>query len=1146
MPIHSIEPNGLDRGFALRGRLRLLLGLALALVLAGPALAQSVLGTIRGSVTDPSGAVVPGAAILVVDEATGIPRALATDAKGSFEASNLQPGTYRVEVTTPTPNFKKWERSGIVLRAAGTMRVDVRLELGALTETITVSGDALNVITTESPAIARGLDAQQLRDLPRSGRDIQGFLFLNPNVVGGFDDLQFLGGRTYGVSYVQDGQASTNAIFGTIGNSAPGLDAISEMQVLSNSYSAEYGGLAGVVVTTKRGGNKYNGGLFYDYNSNSLNALSYGQKLTGAERGDPNSDTNEHRWGVSFGGPLKSGKTFFFVNYEGLHDKSITGGGRATVPTAAMRNGDFSGASFKVIDPLTGQPFPGNRIPANRLDPAARSIIDFFYPLPNQGTLSNGFGIYQQYVPQSRNRQRADLRIDHEASSNDSLFARASYQSRDPRGFTYEAGNALTNMPILKDELTTYAVIAGWTRILSNSLVNEFRAGYNYDSSVRQSTFLATDVAAQLGVETPPSIGSDVPGFPAFRFTGGTNRPTNIVDAGRNTNRAQSQNSLSFSDNLSWATGNHSIKGGVLYTHNIAKDGFGRGLNHRGQYEFNGRATGNGFSDLLLGLDSRVNEHVSTRGDLNGTSNDFAVFLQDDWRVNSKLTVFLGLRYELLGVFNESSGLVADFQARDGGYHIIPNVSVRSELPPGLTNPDSPWAGHIKTAAELGLPDTILKSDKNNISPRVGFAYRIGESEKTVVRGGFGIFHPTAAVQGFRDQMAANQFRYTIRRVGGPFQQAYSKGVGQPGNDDFGTVGIWPDVELPDIYQYNLTMEQALPGDFGLRLSYIGSTMRKLLVTNEYNSVRASTVPFDTSNPEENVKRPFPLYGSYMNMTENAGSGQFHAAQIELQRRFRNGFGINVAYTLAYSDSNAPDSGNSSLGVIQYDPYNIEADRGPDPNVVKHRLVMNGTWDIPVGKDRKWGSKMPGWANLLFGGWTVSAIFQARSGANLTPFFSLGYSTFTPYNLGFNPDATGAWSGDTYRPDTVGDPKPGGSRNKWFDPAAYAMPAAGVFPGSTKRNSLVGPGTWVVNFAFYKDVFATDKVRLQFTATLDNAFNHPQFFVRPDSGFLDMTDYLVNGIADNGTMGVLGAEAEGNQEGFSVGRVIRLGLRLTF
>src|SRR5262249_37556246 len=369
---------------------------------AGAVRAQSFLGTIRGTVTDPQGAAVKDAAVLIVDEATGVPRAVSTDAEGRYEAANLKPGSYRIEITTTS--FKKFERPGVLLRAAGTALVDAKLELGGRTETVVVSAEALNNITLDSGAITRGLDEQQLHDLPRGSRDIQSFLLLNPNVLGGSDDIQFLGGRTYGVSYIQDGQASTNAIFGTVGNSAPGLDAVAEIQVLSNSYSAEYGGLAGVIVTTKRGGNNYRGTAFYDFNSNGLNALTYNQKLGLSQeelaglRSDPNSDTHQHRWGASVGGPLKTGKTFFYANYEGSNDKAIFGGGRATVPTQAMRNGDFSGTSITPRDPLTGQPFPGKIIPANRISPQATAIMNFFYPLPNHGNLSNGYGVFQQFV----------------------------------------------------------------------------------------------------------------------------------------------------------------------------------------------------------------------------------------------------------------------------------------------------------------------------------------------------------------------------------------------------------------------------------------------------------------------------------------------------------------------------------------------------------------------------------------------------------------------------------------------------------------------------------------------------------------------------------------------------------------------------
>src|SRR5437762_533501 len=480
----------------------------LAVAVNAPANAQSFLGTIRGTVLDPQGQVVPGAAVVITDEATNVPRALETAGQGRYEAPDVRPGTYRVEVITP--NFKKFERTGVVLRAAGTALVDVNLELGSLNETVTVSADAINNITLDTPAIARGFDEQQLHDLPRDTRDVQSFLLLNPNVVGGSDtDIQFLGGKTYGVSYIQDGQASTNAIFGTVGNSAPGLDAVSEISVLSNSYSAEYGGLAGVVVTTKRGASIYRGTTFYDFNSNDLNALTYNQTLSGVRRGDPLSDTHEYRWGVSTGGPVVRGKLFFYANYEGSNDKSIFGGSRATVPTAAMRSGDFRGTAIVPRHPATGLPFAGQVIPGNRIDPAARAVMDFFYPLPNQGTMANGYGVFQQFVPETRHRQRADLRIDYEASKNDSVFIRSSYQDRNPSTILFEGGNALTNLPILNTRLNTASVIGGWTKILSATIVNELRAGYNYDNSRRESTFQAAEVAGRLGIEKAPSLGAE-------------------------------------------------------------------------------------------------------------------------------------------------------------------------------------------------------------------------------------------------------------------------------------------------------------------------------------------------------------------------------------------------------------------------------------------------------------------------------------------------------------------------------------------------------------------------------------------------------------------------------------------------------------
>jgi hypothetical protein len=281
-----------------------------------------------------------------------------------------------------------------------------------------------------------------------------------------------------------------------------------------------------------------------------------------------------------------------------------------------------------------------------------------------------------------------------------------------------------------------------------------------------------------------------------------------------------------------------------------------------------------------------------------------------------------------------------------------------------------------------------------------------------------------------------------------------------------------------------------------------------------------------------------------MDVTDNRGEGQFHAGQFEVTRRWKDGLAVNAAYTVSHSDSNAPDTGNSTLGPVMFDPYDIEKDRGPDPNIPTHRFVANATWDIPVGRDRTHGANMSKWADALFGGWTVSTLFQARSGQHLTPFFS-GFYTTSPWNTGKPLDGLGNFFCCAWRPDQIRDPNTGGSRDAFFDQTAYALPADGKL-GNAKKGSLLGPGTWVANFGFYKDVVRVDQFRLQFSLLLDNAFNHPQFLPEYGSGFVDLTSYLIDGDPNNGTTGVLGADSIANAEGFSPGRVIRLGVRATF
>jgi len=714
------------------------------------------------------------------------------------------------------------------------------------------------------------------------------------------------------------------------------------------------------------------------------------------------------------------------------------------------------------------------------------------------------------------------------------VFGRFGWQGREPRE---SLENALYPQLGFQDRKVSGRTFSGsWTRIFTNTFLNELRGGFNIDEANRRSNFDAGQLADDWGLEIPAE-GRDRLGHAAFVFQG-TNSPSLLRDLRQNVLRDTETTSFSLSDNVTWITGRHSLRVGGGWSRNHILDGFSAGANEgSGQFLFNGAASGNSFSDFLLGVPFRSSAQINTRGGrpLEGTADEWAVFLQDDWKVHSRLTLFLGMRYEVLGNFREENDLLINFDPATGSL-ILPSAAIEAFLAPGAraTVPRV-------LAADLDVPRSLVRTDTNNISPRVGFAYRLDDQNRTVLRGGLGLFYPTQAAQGIRDALSRAPFRYSVTRDNPVYTQAFSTGtlVTSP---SFGVNGVDVDLESAEVLQYNMTLERELPGTLGVRATYMGSRLRKLLVNRDINTLPPSTTFFDPNNAAQFSRLPYPTLGAFLNVVENAGEGTFNALQFELRRPFVGGLQFEAAYTLAYSDSNAPDLGNSSLGVIQYNPYDIEADRGPDPNVTRHRFVMNAAWQVPVGRDRRFLSNLPMWAETLVGGWTLSAIAQARSGHFLTPYFQYGTDPLFPANTGKAYDTINAF-GEAWKPDVVGDPRGPQTPGQWFNLDAFALPAPGTV-GNAKRGVIEGPGTWIVNLGLYKDVVRTDRFRAEFRATFDNAFNHPQFLVSPQSSMLNLTDFLINGIRDNGVTNTL--VETGSAEQFSLGRQITLGLRLVF
>ncbi|MEQ1757228.1 MAG: TonB-dependent receptor [Vicinamibacterales bacterium] len=1108
----------------MRGLTRVVL-VSLLCFVASPALGQSPFSTIRGTVRDPQRAIVPGARVTVVDDETGVAHSTDTNVVGDYEVTGLRGGRYRVEARAP--GFKAFERRGAVLLAGEPLRIDVALEVGAQSDTLIVTARSAP-IRLESQSVQAGLETRQLQTLPRNARDIQNFLFLTPNVVGGADgNIQFIGARSWGAAYVQDGQPSTNPLFGNLTAASPSIEAIAEVKVQSGSYNAETGGLASVVVTTRRGGNVFSGLSFLDGNADELNALTYPQKQAGLERGFVGSNTSDRQYGVTVGGPIKRNRTFVLASFEGARRTSVGGGGIVNVPTARMRAGDFSANTFIVRDPRTGLPFPGNVIPSDRIHPAAKRMLDLFYPSANLTPLSNGVGRSQQFVNLRTERDRGDLRVDHELSSRDSLVARGSWQGTDP-GTTFEDAR-FPNLGVFDRRLESRTVTGAWTRQLSSRAVNELRTGYVTDRSNRRSTFVAADVAANLGLEIP-TTGLGRRGYPAFTFQG-SNAIRGIADNSANANRNQRASTFSVGNTLSWLPGRHALKVGGQWNRHMVTDGFSVGVTGAvGSYVFSGAATGNSFSDFLLGLPARADVGINARGlrPLDVSANDVALFAQDDWKVSSALTVFLGARYEVSTNFVERNDLLANFDPTSSSLVLPSPATAQALAPEALRLP-------VKLADEVGVGRSLVKTDIDNIAPRVGFAYRPGSDNRTVIRGGFGRFFPTSAAQGIRDALSRPAFRFANVRTAPDFAHAFTTGT-PSSRSLFGVNAVALDLESPEAYEYNLTFERELPAAMGVRVSYLATQYRKLLVNRDINTVPPSTVAFDLSSPTDRLRLPFPGLDPFLNRVENAGTGHFRALQIEGRRRPLGGLGFGVAYTLAGSESTAPDLGNATLGVVQYAPYNLELDRGPDPHVTRHRLILDATWELPYGS----ASARP-WVRGLASGWTLSTVVQARSGYFLTPFFRYETDQF-PANTGKAYDTNGSFD-EAWRPDIVGDPTGPQQRDGFFNLDAFRLPAPGQV-GNAPRGIIEGPGAFVANLGVYKRIARAGRVSVEFRATIDNLFDTPQFLVSSTSDFLDLTDYLVNGVRDNGVTNVL--NEVGSLEGFASARVVRLGVRVTF
>jgi hypothetical protein len=1177
------------------------------------------LGTIRGTVTDPNGAVIANASVHVTDQTTGLSRDLTTDDDGNFEAAALKPGTYKVTVSAA--GFKTIVKDAIV-KGSDVVRADVTTEVGQQSENVLITGGEAGLIQKDTPVISGTLNNRQLIEIPRDSREILSFLYLNPDITqgpGGDGTFKFIGAQSYGASFSLDGQRTNGGIFGEPTSSQPSLETIGELIVLSKNFTAEYSGIANIRIETKRGGSRYGGSLFYNNKNSALAARSTQDKIdeanflpTAAVPTFPNPYFNLNEVGGSFGGPVPfSNKTFFLTSYERRWDFAPVRVRAGNIPTSLILGGNFTAlnANNRPAVPasvlplltaeelanntiLTGTTRRFNSIPSRLLNPIAINILNAYYPHASPAApFSATTGRLTDFATSFGGlltRDLATLRIDHDFSDKDKFYAVYNFQTRNGnRGLV---ASPLPAFGLLAQHQSNHTLSLSYSRIFSNSFVNELRGGINYQFLYRranqtteqflQNVGFNSDEITSLGNVIGPSL-LETPGQVAFVFGGFPGIPA----GGRNTDRPMDQKLATFGDTITWTIDKHSIRAGGDIVRNQAVDGFALNRNNpRGEVRYGNNL--NGFAIFLLGLPPNTDVRYvrDVRPALDVFNWEYGFFVQDDFRVHPNVTLNLGLRYEIITPFVDRNDLMVNFDPNGTGNggrkgrFVVPTAEVIPRIHPFFVTYG------VVTADEAGVGRGLINTDKNNLAPRLGIAWRLNDA--TVLRGGYGIVYPTSAAQGMRDAIATNTFnqRITKRNTSG-----LPGGINPRGITPFtgGTVAVQGiaanaipfDLQSPRIEQYNVTFEREFMANTGLRVSYIGSRLHGLIGGFDLNELAPNNTPFGITNedgdicnpldfdcvesPEDEARRPFPDgLGSFLASYGNISNGRSHALQFEVNRRFARSLMFNVSYTLLDQKSNGLDIGNSSLGGATYNQFNPSQDFSTDSFVSRHRLVSYGAWDLPFGRGRRFGSEMSNWADAVAGGFQVTWNMFAKSGTGFTPFWLCNNcDPVFPGNIasGFV-DALGDFTGPTFRPVVTGDPYGNLAADRFFNSAAFGPPPTGadVFdnPNVAKRNSLKGPGTWGVNLGLRKYFKFSERTRLEVGADFNNVFNHP--LLSPlNLAFANLGDFAVslNPVSHqpeilegniNRNPNFARNNASFTQEGIDNRRSVRLRLRLTF
>ena len=1023
-------------------------------------LAQATFGTITGTVTDSTGAVVPDTEVTVVNEGTNLTRAANTGSDGNYSIPNLNYGNYRVQAKAA--GFKTFVMRGIALEALRTVRVEVRLEVGEVGTEVTVQGSA-PVIETDSASITSARTSKDLNDLPLNIRStvsgtgdsgLYRYVFLTPTGGQGGGSRFSLGGARGSQNYFNvDGISSNSPAFGnSIGPAEPSFESIQEVRFEIVNNKAEFGEVANITAITKSGTNDWHGALFWFHENSTLNARPFF-----ATRRGQNIRNN---FGASSGGAVLRNKLFFFGTYEAERQRTpaIIA---PNVPTVAMRGGDFSAVpNLTLRNPFSGQPFPGNVIPSNLINQGTLRWQNRFYPLPNFGAATSTVSNYRSTVPQEIRHDQFDIRMDYSVSSSNNLYARISYKRSEPKVLDSGLPSELTGLRVQVRMARQVAISDTWT--ITPSLINEFKAGFARNFNPRQGTLLGQELVEQLGIQgLEPAPG--VENVPALNITG-FHSMSQIAKA------APAENTFQFVDQLTKISGRHTFKGGLEYRPQQYND-FVRP--QFGAYNFTGFATGNAWGDYLLGIPQTTSRSY-VRPPRYARFYHLSGFIQDDYKVSQSFTLNYGVRWDYNQPARDRRDIIFNVDPANGRL-VVPNQTIIDRY----VNPLFPKSIPIVTAAAAGFPDRSLRNgDLNNFQPRIGFAWRPFGGARTVIRGGYGFFNddftadifsalyggPFSLTESFVNTIANNTPALTLQR---PFL-----GAGTTGNVDVTGLGL--NLRNAYVQQWNFTLERDLGASIGLRLSYVGTKSTKLVYGRNVNMPAPSTAAFNQN------RRPYPLFRN-ITMRENGGNQIYHALTTQLERKWTRGLSFMGAWTWAKNLTDIDEIGGVEAGTVIENAFNRSRERADAQYTPRQRLISTLIWELPVGRGKPLLNKSA--AGLIVGGWQLSASYIAQTGEFLTPSFA-----------GADPSNTQTVGGI---PDRIGNGNlPSGQRtiDRWFDVSAFAVPAAnsGRF-GTSGRGILSGPGRQIASAALFKSFPIRERAFFRVQISFTNLLNRANF-----------------------------------------------------